>query len=335
VGRGMTNEDDREGPLAAEASYLLALTHNFSESFKIKRDRVTNWRLMGFVMDLEKDGIIDPDELCDKIEALVPAHIKKKIEEKKKRGFQSWLDKFVRQFGNDDGQFLDVLRTTDVGLPSSRKEGAASEEGSIRFRSENVRKFKLNANFLKCAKDYVSGLKDVHEHDFSILRESNISDDQGRRVVKEIFKFQTSEYWPRYVSLVGELAAVVRGHERPDAGLDEKKFQILHFILLLMFWRLKPGASWDESDINTKTADVLKIHTASDLLKTVHFFGKKNGCQILLVKKQKEKAKKKSKTDRYEFNTDYDEPVIKYLTESVAIRPQWRASVITALSGPI
>src|SRR6202521_1386271 len=232
----MTDRSDWE-TLIAEASYLLSLTHNFSSSFAIKRERVRNWRLMGFVMELEVDGVILPDPLCDKIETLIPRN-------KSKRSLQNWLDKCVEQFGNDAGQFWPRIRSSDLGLPVKRKEPVpASEPGqsTIRHRSENIRQFRLNANFDECAKNYVSGLKSVHQQDFSILRETNISDDVARRVMKEIFKFQTAAYWPLFGELLEDLVAVARKNRYAATGIDEDNFKILHFVLLLMFWRLKPA----------------------------------------------------------------------------------------------
>jgi hypothetical protein len=309
-------------PLEDEAAFLLSLTHNFSRSFSIKHERVRNWRLLGIVMSLENDGLIEAPKLRKLIKPLIPS-------KRSDDTLHPWLDHFVREFSNDQGHFLDRLRTSDLSDASSampkRKQ---TSQTNRRPRAENTKKFKLSTNFYECARAYTVGLTEEHT-EFAEFRNTVITDKVARRVVKELFQFQTRDYWPLFQSLVADIADGARKQGRDASGINSDEFRLLHWAVILVSWSLassKPHKQFDKFDLNLKVNQSMIVVNPDELGEAIDFLSTTGGSEILTASKDGRRG------FRYSLNVEFQDIVEKYLRTTSQIRPRWRTSMRAALS---
>ena len=185
MGGGSVNDATGGTAQTIEIDFLCSLTRNFSDSFQIKRERVTNWRLMGILMDLEKGGSVAASSLRKAIKPLTPGP-------DDPDSLYPWANKFVKQFENSEGGFLNR-----VARPAASANGKNQSEGKgRRKRAHNTVSYELNDNFKKCARNYVSILLNTYGDEFNISY-VELTDDQAHRAFKTIFKFQTENYCSR------------------------------------------------------------------------------------------------------------------------------------------
>jgi hypothetical protein len=304
------NEDDSR--FGAEVEFLFSLTRNFSNSFEIKHERIRNWRMLGIAINRERDGLIPAGTLRRAIKPLI------------RRGrstdnLHSWVNKFVDEFGNDAGPFLER-----VSRPARPQSPADAAGGTKRHRSPNTTHYALTSNFNACARRYVEGL--LEHTEFRQDARPPITDQVIRQVVRVLFKFQTKIYWDLWLQLLKQ-TSLIAGSIKYFADISPDTIRLLHWIIIMQLWRSSlddKNKGWDSIDINGVATNVLVVVDPDELSKVIDFLASEKGGKILVERKE-------AKTNKYYFNSEYASAARAYITASMLIRPQWRADFARAL----
>ncbi len=294
-----------------EIDFLFSTTHNFSTSFGIKHERIRNWRMLGIVANREEGGRIKAGTLRRAIKPLIPRG-------RSTDSLHSWVNKFVGEFRNDTGLFLDRISDPAIG----RTVGLHSAK--VRKRAPNTTHYALNANFNTCAKSYVSGL--LSHAEFIQKSAPQLTDDIVRQVVRTLFKFQNNEYWKLWLQLLKDMSEVAKS-KGYGTDINVDKLRIIHWIVMTIVWRSSLAdqtKNLDSIDLNSEAMKILIVVDPEELSKVIHFWTSERGGKVLL-------EHKKDKTERYSFNPEYAGALRSYITAAILVRPQWRAEFVRAL----
>jgi hypothetical protein len=295
--------------LEEEISYLLARTTNFSESFAIKVARVRNWRLLAIVTTWQADGEILASDLRKKIKPLVPRG-------RDTTNLQPWLTRYVHEFKNDNGPFLDRILATVPGQSQTSKN-IPSNGPPKRARMPNTKAFRLSKSFYDAAQNYS---KIIFEgHGYTLANPELITEEVSRAIMKELFDFQTKYYYDPWKKFVSGLSSIADKNGGNPKLFDLETIGLVHWVIFLLFSRLKmtePAKWWDSIDINEKTTEVMKVTDPDELVRARNFLSGKKSGQMLLRKKEDTKW-------YYKISDGCFDVATKYVETTAAFRPEW------------
>ena len=132
-----------------------------------------------------------------------------------------------------------------------------------------------------------------------------------------MFKYQGQEYPPLWEKLVAGMTTAAANHGTHSADdLGQTLVRGTNWVVLFLFWQdylLRGATSWDTIDVNQRATDVLRLIEPKETTACLRDFSKPSGHRILLRKKEKAQW-------RYEFNTQYEKPLVEYSSAIATVR---------------
>jgi hypothetical protein len=293
--------------LADEIYMLLQLSKCFSETFRIKRERVRQWRFVGMVVELEIDSMIYYRDLLEseEIEDLIQ-------DGKAKYARYYWVNKFVREFANER-PFTERLRPAHKRFIKGEKKDLDSGSPPDEPR---MARFKLNDHFYSCLYGYVSEFTKVVIPDVvSDLQFNSLTNKSKNDLFKELFLFQKRNYWPAWTDVVSDVKSVASAKKVSINDRFFGKSDILVWVISLIHWieyLRSPNTILDTFDINQKITDNLRFADPGDTLKCIRSLSDETGRKPLL-------RNKSDGEPQYHFNSVYSDAFYRYSLRVVRI----------------